>query len=52
VHTLGAVFTGVGPFKHDDPADRPPEIFGRNVTIHCGPRQPSHVLLPVIPEPG
>jgi predicted acyl esterase len=47
--TLGAVFTGVGPFKHDDPADRPPEIFGRNVTIHCGPRQPSHVLLPVIP---
>jgi uncharacterized protein len=50
--TLGAVFTGVGPFKHDDPADRPPEIFGRNVTIHCGPRQPSHVLLPIIPEPG
>jgi predicted acyl esterase len=47
--TLGAVFTGVGPFLHDDPADRPPAVFGRNVTIHCGPRQPSHLLLPVIP---
>ena len=50
--TLGAVFTGVGPFLHDDPADRPPAVFGRNVTIHCGPRQPSHVLLPVIPPKG
>src|SRR5206468_4126468 len=35
--TLGAVFTGVGPFKHDDAADRPPEVFGKSVTIHCGP---------------
>jgi uncharacterized protein len=50
--TLGAVFTGVGPFKHDDPADRPPEIFGKNVTLHCGPRQPSHVLLPIIHGTG
>jgi uncharacterized protein len=48
--TLGAVFTGVGPFKHDDAEDRPPELFGKTVTIHCGPRQPSHVLLPIIPE--
>jgi predicted acyl esterase len=47
--TLGAVFTGVGPFKHDDAGDRPPEVFGKTVTIHCGPRQPSHVLLPIIP---
>jgi predicted acyl esterase len=50
--TLGAVFTGVGPFQHDDPADRPPAVFGRSVTIHCGPRQPSHLLLPVIPPRG
>ena len=47
--TLGAVFTGVGPFKHDDPEDRPPEVFGGAVTIHCAPRQPSHVLLPIVP---
>ena len=50
--TLGAVFTGVGPFKHDDPADRPPAIFGGDVTIHCGPRQASHLLLPIIPARG
>ena len=47
--TLGAVFTGVGPFQHDDPTDRPPEIFGKTVTIHCGPARRSHVLLPIIP---
>ena len=47
--TLGAVFTGVGPFKHDDPHDRPPEIFGKTVTIHCGPDRRSRVLLPIIP---
>ncbi len=47
--TLGAVFSGVGPFKHDDAEDRPPEVFGKSVTIHCGPRQPSHVLVPIIP---
>jgi uncharacterized protein len=47
--TLGTVFTGVGPFKHDDADDRPPEVFGKTVTIHCGPKQPSHVLLPIIP---
>jgi predicted acyl esterase len=49
---LGAVFTGVGPFKHDDARDRPPEIFGKNVTLHCGPGRPAHVLLPVIPARG
>src|SRR5206468_913468 len=46
--TLGAVFTGVGPFLHDDPRDRPPEGFGETVTLHCGPRRPAHVLLPVV----
>ena len=25
--TLGAVFTGVGPFQHNDPRDRPPDVF-------------------------
>ncbi len=50
--TLGAVFTGVGPFRHDDPRDRPPEIFGRAVTVHAGPTRPSHLLLPVVPPRG
>ncbi|OGL58426.1 MAG: peptidase S15 [Candidatus Tectomicrobia bacterium RIFCSPLOWO2_02_FULL_70_19] len=47
--TLGAVFTGVGPFKHDDPNDRPPEVFGGKVTLHAGKKQPSYIMLPVIP---
>ena len=47
--TLGAVFTGVGPFRHDDPGDRPASIFGGDVTLHAGPDRPSHLLLPTIP---
>jgi predicted acyl esterase len=42
---------GVGPFTHDDPEMRPPEIFGGEVTIHSGPSHPSYLLLPVIPPP-
>ena len=37
VETLGKVWTGVGPFTHDDPRDRPPAIFGGDVTLHAGP---------------
>lgn len=40
---------GCGPFLHDDPRDRPAEIFGGETTIHVGPDQPGYVLLPVIP---
>ena len=47
--TLGAVFTGVGPFKHNDPRDRPAAVFGGDVTLHMGPDRPAHLLLPVIP---
>ncbi len=47
--TFAPTFTGVGPFQHDDAQDRPPEVFGRNVTLHCGPDDPPYVLLPVIP---
>ncbi len=28
---------GCGPFMHDDPIDRPPEVFGGKVTLHFGP---------------
>jgi predicted acyl esterase len=40
---------GVGPFFHDDPRDRPVEIFGGKVTLHCDAKRPSFLLLPVIP---
>jgi predicted acyl esterase len=48
LETLGKVWTGVGPFTHNDPRDRPPGVFGGDVTLHTGPNRPAHVLLPVI----
>jgi predicted acyl esterase len=36
---------GCGPFLHDDPDDRPPDVFGGEVTIHSG----SYLLLPFVP---
>jgi predicted acyl esterase len=41
---------GCGPFLHDDPRDRPPAVFGGKITLHIGPRHPSYILLPVIPQ--
>ena len=41
---------GCGPFMHDDPVDRPPEIFGGKVMLHFGPQYPAAALLPVIPS--
>jgi predicted acyl esterase len=42
--------TGCGPFLHDDPQDRPPEIFDGVTTLHFGRKTPNYVLLPVVPE--
>jgi predicted acyl esterase len=41
--------TGCGPFLHDDPRDRPPEIFGGVTTLHFGRGRASYLLLPIIP---
>jgi uncharacterized protein len=41
---------GCGPFVHDDPTDRPAEVFGGKVTLHCGAGREAYVLLPVIPD--
>jgi len=46
---LNAVFTGVGPFRHNDPRDRPSAVFGGDVTLHMGPDRQACVLLPIIP---
>jgi uncharacterized protein len=40
---------GCGPFLHDDPRDRPREIFSGRVTLHCGAEREAHLLLPIIP---
>jgi hypothetical protein len=43
-------WTGCAVFRHNDPRDRPADIFGGDVTLHTGPGRKSYVLLPVIPE--
>jgi uncharacterized protein len=41
---------GSGPFLHDDPDDRPPEVFGGEVTVHTGGERGSYLRLPFVPE--
>jgi predicted acyl esterase len=43
--------TGVGPFLHEEPADRPPAVFHGVTALHFSPRRQPYLLLPVIPEP-
>lgn len=45
-------FNGCGVFYHTDPKDRPKSVFGKQVTLHTGPKHKSHLLLPVIPSKG
>jgi predicted acyl esterase len=40
---------GCGPFLHDDPVDRPKEIFGGQTTLHFGGDRQAYLLLPVVP---
>ena len=44
--------TGVGPFRHDDPTDRPAHVFGGRNTLHFEAGQEPFILLPVIPNSG
>ena len=44
--------TGCGPFLHDDPEDRPPEIFGGRVTLYTAGGRDSYLPVPSIPENG
>jgi uncharacterized protein len=39
---------GCGPFLHDDPIDRPKEIFGGRTTLHFEAGREPYLLLPVI----
>jgi predicted acyl esterase len=40
---------GCGPFLHDDPLDRPADVFGGTTTLHFGAGRASYLLLPIIP---
>jgi predicted acyl esterase len=41
--------TGVGPFIHVHPKDRPADVFGGTNTLHFAPGKACYVLLPIIP---
>jgi predicted acyl esterase len=41
--------TGCGPFLHDDPRDRPPELFAGTTTLHFAAGKAPYLLLPVVP---
>ncbi len=40
---------GTGGMTHNDPINRPRDIFGGTVTLHAGGGRQSYLLLPVIP---
>jgi predicted acyl esterase len=50
ISTFRNELRGSGPFLHDDPDDRPAEVFGGKVALHIGGTHPAHLLLPVVPE--
>ncbi|HEY1979357.1 MAG TPA: CocE/NonD family hydrolase C-terminal non-catalytic domain-containing protein, partial [Xanthobacteraceae bacterium] len=40
--------TGCGPFLHDDPRDRPAQIFSGTTALHFGGQTRPYLLLPII----
>ncbi len=40
---------GCGPFLHNDPRDRPADVFGGETSLHISADSPAYLLLPVIP---
>jgi len=49
---FGVAMRGNGVFVHDEPADRPPAVFGGTTTLLSGGAIESHLLLPVVPARG
>ena len=44
------LFRGSGAFLHNDPVDRPADVYGGTTTIHTGGSYDSYLLVPVIPK--
>jgi hypothetical protein len=40
---------GCGPFLHNDPTDRPADVFGGTTSLHFGRGRQPFLLLPIIP---
>jgi hypothetical protein len=41
---------GTGGMTHNDPDDRPPDVFAGKVKLHAGGQWDSYLLLPIIPD--
>ena len=41
---------GCGPFLHNEPRDRPSEVYSGRTTVHIEPSNPAFILLPIIPS--
>ncbi|WP_326579593.1 CocE/NonD family hydrolase [Actinacidiphila glaucinigra] len=48
--TYGVPMKGHGIFLHNDPDDRPSEVYAGTTTLVSGPAHPSHLLLPFVPR--
>jgi uncharacterized protein len=46
---LGYELRGSGLNVHDDPVQRPPQIYDGRVTVYGGPEHPSQLLVPFVP---
>lgn len=46
---IGKPMRGCGPFLHNDPDNRPTDVYGGVTTLHFGPDHDAFILLPVIP---
>ncbi|MFJ4851757.1 MULTISPECIES: CocE/NonD family hydrolase [unclassified Streptomyces] len=46
----GVPMKGHGIFLHNDPDDRPADVFAGTTTLVTGPAHPSHLLLPFVPR--
>jgi hypothetical protein len=46
---FGQPATGVGALRHDDETDRPPAVFGGEITLHLQDNERCYLLLPIIP---
>lgn len=50
IGNIEGALTGVGFDRHEDARDRPPEVYGGEVTLYTGGDRQSSVLLPIVPE--
>jgi predicted acyl esterase len=47
---IGQPATGVGPFRHEDKADRRSAIYGGVTTLHSRPDTRPYLLVPIVPS--